>query len=123
MTLEDEHGVVHMLAVGSIEDAELLLAMRGIVGGVNIQQDLAALTNLLATEANELIQQGISQSHQVASGRKILPTAERGLRTERGSQFLIGDDLQGGIMTQTVGVDGVFIVSDDLVDALPQQDQ
>jgi hypothetical protein len=36
VTLEDEHGVVHMLAVSAVENAELLLAMRGIVGGVDI---------------------------------------------------------------------------------------
>ncbi len=43
MTLEDQHGVIHMLAVGAIEEAKLLLAMRGIVGGIDIQEDLAAL--------------------------------------------------------------------------------
>ncbi len=112
-----------MLAVGSVEDAELLLAMRGIVGGIDIQQDLAALANRLATEANELIEQGVVQPHQVAGRRSILPTAERGLRAERGSQFLIGDDLQSGIMTQAVGIVGIFVASDDLVDALPQQGQ
>ena len=34
--------------------------------------------------------------------RRILPAAERGL-DERFSQLLIGNDLYGGIMTQTVG--------------------
>ena len=123
VTLEDEHGVVHMLAVGAVEDAELLLAMRGIVGGVDIQQDLAALADLLSTEANELIEQGVVQAHQVAGRRCILPAAERGLGAERFSQLLIGDDLQSGIMTQTVGIVGVFVAGDDLIDALPQQRQ
>ena len=112
-----------MLAVGSVEDAELLLAMRGIVGGVDIEQDLATLANRLATKANELIEQGVVQAHQVTGGRSILPTAERGLRAERGSQPLIGDDLQSGIMAQAVGIVGVFVARDDLVDALPQQRQ
>jgi hypothetical protein len=110
-----------MLAIGSVEDAELLLAMRGIVGGVDIEQYLAALANLRAAQANELIQQGVVQAYQVAGGRCILPTAECGLGTERFSQLLIGDDLQNGIMTQTVGIVGVFVARDDLVDALPQQ--
>ena len=52
-----------MLVVASVEDAELLLAMRGIVGGVDIEQDLAALADLLSAEANELIEQGIVQAH------------------------------------------------------------
>lgn len=82
-----------MLAVGAVEDAELLLAMRGIVGGVDIEQDLASLANLLGTEANELIEQGVVQPHQVAGGRRVLPAAERGLGPERFSQLLIGHDL------------------------------
>ena len=123
VTLEDEHGVVHMLAVGPVEDAELLLAMRGIVGGVDIEQDLATLADLLSAEANELIEQSIVQAHQIAGGRRILPATERGLGAERFSQLLIGDDLQGGIMAQTVGVVGIFVAGHDLIDALPQQRQ
>jgi hypothetical protein len=36
---------------------------------------------------------------------------------------LIGDDLQGGIMAQAVGIVGILIAGDDLIDALPQQRQ
>ena len=79
--------------VGPVEDAELLLAMRGIVGGVDIEQDLATLADLLSAEANELIEQSIVQAHQIAGGRRILPATERGLGAERFSQLLIGDDL------------------------------
>ena len=93
VTLEDEHGVVHMLVVSAVENAELLLAMRGIVGGVDIQQDLAALADLFSAEAKELIEQGIVQAHQVAGGRRLLPAAERGLGAESFSQLLIGHDL------------------------------
>ena len=93
VALEDEQRMIHVLVIGSVEDAELLLAMRGIVGGVDVQQDLAALVDLLTTEANELIHEGIVQLHQIASGRGILPATERRLRAERFSQLLIGDDL------------------------------
>ena len=58
--------------------------------------------DLLATEAQEPIEQGIVQPHEIPSGRRILTAAERGLGAERFSQLLIGDDLQSGIMTQTV---------------------
>ena len=47
VALEDEHGVVHVLVVGAIEKTELLLAVRGIVGGIDIQQDLAVLSHLV----------------------------------------------------------------------------
>ena len=50
MALEDQHGVIHVLAVGAVEKAELLLAVRGIVGGIDIEQDLAALADLVAAE-------------------------------------------------------------------------
>ena len=55
VALEDQHGVIHMLAVSPVEEAELLLAVGGIVGGVEIEQDLAALANLLATQSDELL--------------------------------------------------------------------
>ena len=37
------------------------------------------------------------------------------------AEFLIGDDLQHGIVAQAVGIVGVFVAGDDLIDALPQQ--
>ena len=51
MPLEDQERVIHVLVVGSIEEAQLLLAVGGIVGGIDIQQDFAALPNLLSAEA------------------------------------------------------------------------
>ena len=45
------------------------------------------------------------------------------LRAERLPQLLIGDDLQGGIMAQAVGIVSVLVAGDDLIDALPQQRQ
>src|SRR5438270_13481679 len=55
VTLEDQHGVIHVLAVGAVEEAELLLAVGRIVGGVEIEQDLTALADLIAAEAYELL--------------------------------------------------------------------
>ena len=37
------------------------------------------------------------------------------------AEFLIGDDLQHRIVAQTIGIVGVFVAGDDLVDALAQQ--
>jgi UDP-N-acetylmuramoylalanine-D-glutamate ligase len=48
--------MVHVLVVGAIEEAELLLAVRWIVGGIDVQQDFAALADLLAAKTNELIE-------------------------------------------------------------------
>src|SRR5437667_94394 len=41
--------------------------------------------------------------------------------TRRTNESLIGDDLQQGIVAQTIGIIGVFGAGDDLIDALPQQ--
>ena len=88
-----------------------------------VEQDLAALADLLAAEADELLSQAVVQAHQIAGRRRVLPAAESGLGAERVSQCLIGDDLQQRIVTQAVGVVSVFVSGDDLVDALPQQPQ
>src|SRR5271157_571920 len=93
VALEDQHGVIHVLAVGAVEETELLLAVSGIVGGIEVQQDLAALPDLLAAETDELLPQGVVQAHQVAGRRRVLPAAESGLGAQRVSQGLIGDDL------------------------------
>ena len=123
MTLEDQHGVIHMLAISPVEETELLLAVGGIVGGVEIEQDLAALANLLAAQSDELLPQPVVQAYQLACGRRVLPTAEGGLGSERVAQLLIGDDLQHGIVAQTIGVVGILVAGNDLIDALPQQRQ
>jgi hypothetical protein len=52
VTLENQHGMVHVLFVGAVEETELLLAVRGIVGGIDVQQNLAALADLPAPMEN-----------------------------------------------------------------------
>src|ERR1017187_7140430 len=100
VALEDQHGVIHVLAVSAVEEAELLLAVSGIVGGVEIEQDLAALANLVAAQTDELLQQGVIQAHEIACGWRVLPAAESGLRAQCVSQFLVGDDLINALPQQ-----------------------
>src|SRR6266702_385030 len=119
VALEDQHGVIHVLAVGAVEEAELLLAVGGIVGGVDVEQNLAALPDLVAAETNEQVQQRVVQLHHIASRRRVLPAAEGGLGAERVAQLLIGDYLQQGIVAQSVSIVGVLVSGDDLIDALP----
>ena len=113
VAFEDHHGMIHVLAVGAVEEAELLLAVSGIVGGIEIEQDLTALANLLATETDELLAHPVVGVHQIAA-RRGLPAAKRGLGTESVALFLICDDLQQGIVAQTIGVVGVFIPGHEL---------
>jgi hypothetical protein len=104
-----------------LKKAELLLAVSGIIGRVDIEQDLAAFADLLTAKMNELLKQRVIHPHQIAGRRCVLPAAESGLGTECVSQFLIGEDLQKRIVAQTVRVIGVLVAGHDLVDALPQE--
>ena len=67
VTFEDQHGMIHVLAVSAVEEAELLLAVGGIVGGVEIEQNLTTLADLVATETDELLAPGVAQANQVAA--------------------------------------------------------
>jgi hypothetical protein len=58
VAFQDQHGVIHRLAVSAVEEAELLLAVGGIVGGIEIEQDLAALADLVGAEADERLARG-----------------------------------------------------------------
>ena len=63
VTLEDQHGVVHVLAVGTVEKTELLLAVGRIVGGIDIEQNLTALAHLVAAETDEVLDQSVIEVH------------------------------------------------------------
>jgi len=121
VAFEDQHGVIHVLAVGAVEKTELLLAVGGVVGGIEIEQNLPALAHLVAAETDELLDQSVVEVDQVAGARRVLPAAEGGLRAQRVAEFLIGDDLQHRIVAQAVGIVRVFVAGHDLVDALSQQ--
>ena len=123
VALEDQHGVIHVLAVGAVEEAELLLA----VVGSSVESRSSRISPRWRTWSPQrrmnCSHRASFRLHQIAGGRRVLPAAEGGLRAERVAEFLIGDDLQHGIVAQAVGVVGVFVSGDDLIDALPQQCQ
>src|SRR6266704_636379 len=79
VALEDQHGVIHGLAVSAVEEAELLLAVGGIVGRVDVEQDVAALADLLAAQSDELLQEQVLQAHQITARRRVFPATERGV--------------------------------------------
>jgi len=45
------------------------------------------------------------------------------LRTQRLAQGLIGEQLEGGIMAETIGIIGILVAGHDLVHPLAQQRQ
>jgi hypothetical protein len=50
VTLKDQQGVIHVLVITTIEEAELLLSVRGIVSGIDIEQDLPSFPDLFTAD-------------------------------------------------------------------------
>ena len=66
VTLEDQQGVIHVLVIATVEETELLLTVRWIVGGIDIEQDLSPLANLFSAEFHKPIEQSILQLEEIA---------------------------------------------------------
>ncbi len=49
-----------MLAISTIKEAELLLSVSGIVGGIDIEQDLSPFADLFAADLHKPIQQRVA---------------------------------------------------------------
>ena len=96
--LEDQQRVIHVLVVGAIEEAQLLLSVGGIVGGIDIEQDFAALPNLLSAEAYEGVEPAIVSADELAGRGRVFPATEGGLGTQGLTQGLISEQLEGRIM-------------------------
>ena len=79
VTLKDQQGVIHVLVVTTVEETELLLAVRWIVGRINIEQDLSPFANLCSADLHKPIKQSILQLEEIARRGRVLPAAERRL--------------------------------------------
>jgi len=78
----------------------LLLSAGGIVGGIDIEQDFAALPNLLSAETYESIEPAILSADELAGRGRVFPATEGGLGTQGLAQRLIGEQLEGRVMAQ-----------------------
>jgi len=56
VTLKDQQGVIHVLVITTIEKTELLLPVSGIVGGIDIQQDLSSFPDLFPADSYKPIE-------------------------------------------------------------------
>jgi hypothetical protein len=116
MPLEDQERVIHVLVVGSIEEAQLLLSVGGIVSGIDIEQDFAALLNLLSAEAYEGVEPAVVRADDLAGRGRVFPATESLLGTQGLTQGLIGEQLEGRIMAETIGIIGILVAGHNLVD-------
>src|SRR5882762_8708561 len=94
VTLKDQQGVIHVLVITTIEETELLLTVRWIVGGIDIQQDLSPFANLFSADLYKPIEQRILQLEEIARRGRVLPAAKSGLGSERFTERLIGKNLK-----------------------------
>ncbi len=76
VSLKDQQGMIHVLAIATIKEAELLLPVSGIIGGIDIQQDLSPFADLFPADLHKPIEQSILQSEEIARRRRVLPAAE-----------------------------------------------
>ena len=121
MAFEDHQGMIDRLSIGSVVETQLLLPVRRVGGGVQVQHDLAAPAHLVAGMLHKPLQQQGVQAHPIAGRKSILPTAEGGLGSERVTQGSVTEELKGRVMAQTIGVVGVFITGHDLIEPLAKQ--
>ena len=59
VALKYQQRVIHVLVITTIEEAELLLPVRGIVSGIDIQQDLSSFPDLFSADLHKPIKQSI----------------------------------------------------------------
>src|SRR5580765_7620245 len=79
VTLKDQQRVIHVLVIATVEEAELLLPVRWIVSGIDIQQNLSSFANLFSADLHKPIEQSILQMEEIARCGRVLPATERWL--------------------------------------------
>lgn len=114
---EDVERQEAVMTVVTVEETAFLLAVRGVVGGVEVQRDLR---RRLVVAVEELVDQNLLQANQRTSRDAVLQSAER-RRTGERSVFpglLFGRDLQRRIETQLLMIVPVFVAGRDGQDPL-----
>ena len=114
-------GQVAVLVVVAVKERELLLAVRLVVGGVQVQDDPRRRRG--AVPGHEQLEKDVGQPVQLAATEAILPARQRGLRAQIGVALrqASGDHFEDRVGAQPVGVVAVFVAGGDLVDALAEQ--
>ena len=116
--LEDEVGQVHVLAVEAVEQGQLLMAVAGVVGGVDVQdQPVGRLAGHALEE--HLHQQAVDLGDLTGSGG-VLEAAEGGLAAE-GPGLVGRDGLQDGVVPQAGVVVGVLVAGDQREEPLADE--
>ena len=120
--IKDEERVVHVPFVIPVKEAELLLPVGGVVGGVHVQDNgLPGAGMGLEVE----VQQPIGEAAQVLGGHPVLKPGQSGLRGQVRATLrrLAGHDLESRILSQGSGIVVVFVALGNGEQTLPHQGQ
>ncbi len=118
--LEPDERVIHVLVVMPVKERQLLRAMGRIIRAVEIEREIGGMLVGTVGIRTEPVDADAGEAVNLGPLHRILQSRERGLRPERRAA-IAGHDLEGGIVTQPVGIVDVLVPGRDLVEALPKQ--
>ena len=117
----DDDRQILILIIVSMKHDQLLLAMRGVVEGVDVEREMAWR---LIERLDEQVDQHVAQPPQVGDRDSVLEPRERRLAGEVGVVGqAVGDELEDGVRPQRVVVVLILVVGQDAVDPLPNHGQ
>lgn len=110
--VEDEKRMEHVLAVEAVEEGELLAAVGGIVGGIDVDDDQAPGAGVGGDVGFD---EEFGNTDQLFSGDAVFEPAQGGLGGEIGGRIggAPGGDFEGGVGAQGVVVVGVLVAEGD----------
>ena len=117
----DDQRQVAVLVVVAVKKGQLLLAVRFVVGDVQVENDPPRRRGLVPGHEN--LERDLGQPVEFAAPDAVFKTRQRRLRGEIGVALgpAPGGHFQDRIGAQPVGVVAVFVTGGDLVNALPEQ--
>jgi hypothetical protein len=123
VSFEDEEGMIHVGVVLPVEQSQLLVPVSGILGGVGVEKNLLTSrpTNLLPL-TEEPLERQVGDVADVRPVHGVFQSGESRLGGQRiAGTFGMDQGLEGGIESQEVRIDRVFVASGNLVDPLAKQ--
>ena len=116
LAVENQQRVKHVLVVEAVEERELLLSVRRVVGGVDVEHDERRVRR---QRLNVLILEHLPEPSDSFATHCVLQPRQRRLRRQSIRSTAVGaDHLQERIVAHDVGVVAVLVAECDLVDAL-----
>lgn len=108
-----------MAIVEAVEEGALLLAVAGILEGIEVEDDAPGS---VATAGEEQLQQLLTDAGEVVLSDGILEAREGGLTGERSIAWGFAEsEFEEGVVTQSVGVILVVVALNDEVEAFAEE--